>query len=39
MTAGSHIRRDYDGDGNRVEKSNGKIYWYGAELKSSTSPT
>jgi YD repeat-containing protein len=20
----------YDGDGNRVEKSNGKIYWYGA---------
>jgi hypothetical protein len=20
----------YDGDGNRMEKSNGKIYWYGA---------
>ncbi|MHB8755677.1 MAG: RHS repeat-associated core domain-containing protein [Candidatus Acidiferrales bacterium] len=20
----------YDGDGNRIEKSNGKIYWYGA---------
>ena len=30
MTAGSHIRHDHDGDGNRLEKSSGKIYWYGA---------
>jgi RHS repeat-associated protein len=22
----------YDGDGNRVEKSNGKLYWYGANI-------
>jgi RHS repeat-associated protein len=28
MTAGSHIRRE--GDGNGLEKSSGKIYWYGA---------
>jgi len=27
-TAG--VNYTYDGDGNRVEKSNGKIYWYGA---------
>ena len=24
------VNYTYDGDGNRVEKSNGKIYWYGA---------
>jgi RHS repeat-associated protein len=28
MTAGSHIRRE--GDGNRLMKANQKIYWYGA---------
>ncbi len=30
MTAGICIRHHHDGDGNRLEKSNGKIYWYGA---------
>jgi len=24
------VNYTYDGDGNRVEKSSGKIYWYGA---------
>jgi uncharacterized protein RhaS with RHS repeats len=24
------VNYTYDGDGNRVQKSNGKIYWYGA---------
>jgi RHS repeat-associated protein len=28
-TAGG-VNYTYDGDGNRVQKSNGKIYWYGA---------
>lgn len=23
----------YDGDGNRLQKSNGKIYWYGAGIE------
>ena len=27
---GGGINYTYDGDGDRVEKSNGKIYWYGA---------
>ncbi|MGH9575367.1 MAG: hypothetical protein ACRD40_17800, partial [Candidatus Acidiferrales bacterium] len=26
----SRISHAYDGDGDRVEKSNGKMYWYGA---------
>ncbi|MGH9745493.1 MAG: RHS repeat-associated core domain-containing protein [Candidatus Acidiferrales bacterium] len=29
-TAGG-VTYTYDGDGNRVEKSNGKIYWYGVD--------
>jgi hypothetical protein len=28
ITAGG-VTYTYDGDGRRVEKSNGKIYWYG----------
>lgn len=26
----NNVNYTYDGDGNRVQKSNGKIYWYGA---------
>ena len=30
IKTGGGINYTYDGDGDRVEKSNGKIYWYGA---------
>ncbi len=30
ITSGGGITYKYDGDGNRIEKSNGKIFWYGA---------
>ena len=30
MSHPSGVNYTYDGDGNRVEKSSGKIYWYGA---------
>ena len=30
MSSGAGVNYVYDGDGNRVEKSNGKLYWYGA---------
>ena len=30
ITSAASVNYTYDGDGNRVEKSNGKIYWYGA---------
>ena len=30
ITSAAGVNYVYDGDGNRVEKSNGKIYWYGA---------
>jgi RHS repeat-associated protein len=30
MSAASGVNYTYDGDGNRLEKSSGKIYWYGA---------
>lgn len=30
IKTGAGISYTYDGDGNRVQKSNGKIYWYGA---------
>ncbi len=29
MTAGGGVNYTYDGDGKRVAKSNGKLYWYG----------
>ena len=29
MTAGAGVTYFYDGDGRRVRKSNGKLYWYG----------
>jgi YD repeat-containing protein len=29
MTSAAGVNYTYDGDGKRVEKSNGKIYWYG----------
>ncbi|HUK23369.1 MAG TPA: hypothetical protein VLV49_02230, partial [Terriglobales bacterium] len=30
VDGGSTATYTYDGDGNRVQKSNGKLYWYGA---------
>jgi RHS repeat-associated protein len=30
MKTGGGVNYTYDGDGDRVQKSNGKIYWYGA---------
>jgi len=30
ITAAAGVNYTYDGDGDRVQKSNGKIYWYGA---------
>jgi RHS repeat-associated protein len=30
MTATAGVTYTYDGDGRRVQKSNGKLYWYGA---------
>ena len=30
IKAAAGVNYTYDGDGNRVQKSNGKIYWYGA---------
>ncbi len=30
IKTGGGVNYTYDGDGDRVEKSNGKIYWYGA---------
>ncbi len=30
LTAAAGVTYTYDGDGNRVQKSNGKLYWYGA---------
>jgi RHS repeat-associated protein len=30
MKTGGGVNYTYDGDGNRLQKSNGKIYWYGA---------
>ena len=30
IKTGGGVNYTYDGDGNRVQKSNGKIYWYGA---------
>jgi len=30
MSSGAGVNYTYDGDGNRLEKSSGKIYWYGA---------
>src|SRR5205807_1723888 len=31
LTAAAGIRFDYDADGRRVQKSSGKLYWYGAD--------
>jgi RHS repeat-associated protein len=31
LTAAAGVTYTYDGDGKRVEKSNGKIYWYGMD--------
>jgi RHS repeat-associated protein len=31
LTSTSGVNYTYDGDGKRVEKSNGKIYWYGMD--------
>jgi hypothetical protein len=30
IKTGGGVNYTYDGDGDRVQKSNGKIYWYGA---------
>ena len=30
ITKAAGVNYTYDGDGDRVQKSNGKIYWYGA---------
>ena len=34
MTLTAGVSYSYDGDGRRVQKSNGKLYWYG--MSSST---
>lgn len=31
MASGGGVNYAYDGNGNRVSKSNGKLYWYGAD--------
>lgn len=31
MTSGAGVTHSYDGDGRRVKKSNGTLYWYGPE--------
>jgi hypothetical protein len=31
IKTGSGVNYTYDGDGDRVQKSNGKIYWYGMQ--------
>jgi len=32
MATGAGVTYTYDGDGRRVKKSNGKLYWYGPGL-------